>query len=182
MYKKIQKNLGSNTKAVTNLVSHNKNSGEHSFSFVDNRSDNLLQRRLNPDFLSTPKIKGTIQRVLRVNWPDSVTIDGKPYAGKDGGDSGIYYELPVDSRAKDRHISIHKAGENMMDWFRGPGFSVKVHQTRNKYVIAHFFGGSFLAFDYGSAQEQGQKEASQEAVEIGVGFYSAISGSTKETF
>lgn len=190
MYMKIDKVRNSSpttnnqtVQSTAKLISQKKSYGERSFKFEDNRHGDYIQRN-NEDSntLSPPKIKGAIQRVLRVNWPNSVVVGGSSYVGKDGGESGIYYELPVDSRAKDRHISIHKAGENMNDWFKGPGFSVKVHQTRNKYVIVYFFGGSFLSVDYSMAQEQDQEEAAKEAVKIGEDFYSGISGSTKKTF
>ena len=130
----------------------------------------------------TPGSRSVVQRAIRDDWPDSVPVGNETYGGTDQGETGIIYEPAVNPRASDHHVSIHKAPQSKKKWFEGPGFSVKIHQSRNKYVLAYFFGGSHLVSDTSNAAEDTAKEVEKEAITLGEAFWAGISGSTKSKF
>jgi hypothetical protein len=134
------------------------------------------------DLKSISRNQGLVLQAMRDGWPDSVNVGGIDYTGRDG-DTGIYYELPNVQRVGDRHVSIHKAvGKTKSEWYQAPSFSVKVHQTRNKYVVVDFLGAQLIASHVENAQGEGKDESVKEAVSIGVNFWRGLTGSSLKTF
>jgi hypothetical protein len=187
MYAQVEKPKENKSTAVANPVAKKRNSGKQGFEFVDNRSKAIVQKKLqkmannNPQEIqlkSNTSNQGMVLQAMRDDWPDSVNVGGDNYIGHDTV-TGVYYELPNDARANDRHISIHSAvGKTLREWYGGPGFYIKVHQTRNKYILVYFFGAVPISSNLDNAQEEGKDDALREALNMGVNFWLGLTGAS----